>query len=237
VPVSLEADVARELGVSVGDEIVWDVQGLLLPTRVAILREVRWARLEPNFFVVFPEGPLDQMPQSFAILCRIEDPDLRGRVQRRLVELFPNVTSLDLSQVQQAVEQIVDRAAVAVRFMALFSLAAGTLVLVGAVATSRYQRVREAVLLKTLGATRSQVLRIALAEYLSLGSLGAGAALALSLAAGWGLVRFVFDASFALPAVALSALGLGMVALAVVVGMGGSLDVLRKPPLEMLREE
>jgi len=237
VPVSLEVDVARELGVSVGDEIVWDVQGLSVATQVANLRDVHWARLEPNFFVVFPEGPLDEAPQSFATLSRIDDADLRARVQRRIVEAFPNVTSLDLSQVQQSVEQVVGRAALAVRFMALFSLAAGALVLVGAVATSRYQRVREAVLLKTLGATRAQLLRIALAEYLSLGFLGAIAAFALSLAAGWGLVRFVFDSSFALPAGPLGLLALAVVILTVVVGIGGNLEVLRKPPLEALRSE
>ena len=237
VPISMEVDVARELGVSVGDEVVWDVQGLPVPTRVASLREVHWARLEPNFFVVFPEGPLQEAPQSFATLSRVEDPDVRARVQRQIVEAFPNVTSLDLSQVQQAVEQVVGRAALAVRFMALFSLAAGALVLVGAMATSRYQRVREAVLLKTLGATRGQVLRIALAEYLSLGSLGAVAALGLSLVSGWALVRFVFDSSFVLPALPLLALALGLVVLTVAVGIGGSLEVLRKPPLEALRAE
>jgi putative ABC transport system permease protein len=237
VPISLEVDVARELGVSVGDTIVWDIQGLSIPSRVTSLRDVHWARLEPNFFVVFPEGPLDPAPQTFATLSRVEDPDLRARVQRRIVETFPNVTSLDLSQVQQAVEQVVGKAALAVRFMALFSLAAGTLVLVGALATSRYQRVREAVLLKTLGATRAQLVRIALAEYLSLGSLGAVAALALSLAAGWGLVRFVFQASFTIPAGALLLLALAMVILTVIVGIGGSLEVLRKPPLEALRAE
>jgi putative ABC transport system permease protein len=121
--------------------------------------------------------------------------------------------------------------------MALFSLAAGALVLAGAIAASRYQRVREGALLRTLGARRSQLVRVLLAEYLVLGALAAGAATLLSSAAGWALVRFVFDGSFALPGAALFALVLGVLGLTVVVGLSGSTEVWRRPPLEVLRAE
>ncbi|PYQ22484.1 MAG: hypothetical protein DMF79_05890 [Acidobacteria bacterium] len=154
-----------------------------------------------------------------------------------MVEAYPNVSTLDLVQVQQAVEEILGRVALAIRFMALFSLAAGAVVLVGAVAASRYQRVREAVLLRTLGATRGQLLRILLAEYASLGVLAAATAILLSAAAAWALVRFGFDAAFALPVPALLALAGVVVALTVVVGLLGSAEVLRRPPLEVLRAE
>ena len=237
VPVSIEEGVARELGVALGDEIVWDVQGTSLPSRVAALRSVDWARFEPNFFAIFPEGPLDEAPQTFVALSRIDDPARRARFQRAVVEAYPNVSTLDLVQVQQAVEGILGRVALAIRFMALFSLAAGTVVLVGAVAASRHQRVREAVLLRTLGATRGQLLRILLAEYASLGVLAAATAILLSAAAAWALVRFGFDAAFALPVPALLALAGGVVALTVVVGLLGSVEVLRRPPLEVLRAE
>ena len=237
VPVSIEEGVARELGVALGDEIVWDVQGTSLASRVAALRSVDWARFEPNFFAIFPEGPLDEAPQTFVALSRIDDPARRARFQRAVVEAYPNVSTLDLVQVQQAVEGILGRVALAIRFMALFSLAAGTVVLVGAVAASRHQRVREAVLLRTLGATRGQLLRILLAEYASLGVLAAATAILLSAAAAWALVRFGFDAGFALPVPALLALAGGVVALTVVVGLLGSAEVLRRPPLEVLRTE
>jgi putative ABC transport system permease protein len=237
IPVSLEADVAHELGVTVGDEIVWDVQGLRVPSRVASLREVQWARFEPNFFAVFPEGPLDAAPQTFVSLARVEGDEVRARLERRVVERFPNVTALDLSQVQQAIEGLIARAALAIRFMALFSLAAGVVVLAGAVATSRFQRLREAVLLRTLGATRGQILGILLAEYLALGALAAASALLLAALAGWSLARFVFETGFALPAAPLAALVTGLVALTVGVGLAGSLEALRRPPLEVLRTE
>jgi putative ABC transport system permease protein len=236
-PISVEADLARELGVGVGDEIVWDVQGLTLATRVVHLRELSWARFEPNFFVVFPEGPLEGAPQTFVTLTRVDDPKTRAILERHVVEAFPNVSALDLSQVQQAIEGIVTRVAAVVRFMALFSLATGAVVLMGAVATSRYQRLREAVLLKTLGATRRQILSVAFVEYATIGSLSVSTALVLATGAGWALVRFTFDSRFSLPILPLLALALGILILTVGVGLANSLDFLRQPPLRVLRAE
>jgi putative ABC transport system permease protein len=237
VPISLEVGLAEDLRVGVGDEIVWDVQGRELRSKVAHLREVEWARFEPNFFVVFPEGPLAEAPQSFVFLSRIDDAADRGRFQRAAVERFPNVTAVDLSQVQQAIERVLSRVSLAIRFMALFSLAAGAVVLMGAVAAARYQRLREAALLKTLGATRGQILRILLAEYLSLGGLSVATALVLSSVAGWALLRFFFEAPFTWPGAALALLSAAVLALTVVVGLWSSREVWRKPPLEVLRAE
>ena len=237
VPVSMEAEVARELAVKVGDEIVWDVQGLAVKSRVAHLREVEWARFEPNFFVVFPEGPLDAAPKSYVTLSRIEDPALRARFQREVVEAFPNVSVVDLTEIQKALEEVVGRVAIAIRFMALFTLAAGAVVLVGAVAAGRDQRLREGALLKALGATRRQVLRILFAEYATLGLLAAAAALALSLGAGWALTRFLFDAPFRVPAVPLAGLTAALVALTTGVGLWTSREVFARPVMETLRAE
>jgi putative ABC transport system permease protein len=237
VPVALEEGIARELRVAVGDEIVWDVQGVPVPSRVACLREVEWARFEPNFFAIFPEGPLEAAPRSYVLLSRVEDAAARARLQRSVVEAHPNVSTLDLAQVQRAIEGVLDKVVLAVRFMALFSLASGALVLAGAVAASRYQRVREGALLRTLGATRPQLIRVLLTEYAVLGALAAATAIVLSSLAGWALVRFVFEGSFALPGPALLGLVLAVLALTVVVGLSGSTEVWRRPPLEVLRAE
>jgi putative ABC transport system permease protein len=121
--------------------------------------------------------------------------------------------------------------------MALFTLGTGTLVLIGALATSRFQRIREGALLRTLGATRAQLFRIVLSEYLSLGLLAAIVALVLATAAAWALARFVFDGRFTLPLLPFAGLGAAIVALTVVVGLANSRDVLRRPPLEVLRAE
>ena len=235
--VSVERGLAAELGVALGDEIVWDVQGVPVTTRVGSLREVDWARFEPNFFVVFAPGTLESAPQSFVTLTRVPDAAARGRFQRRLAERFGNVSTLDLSLLQEALERLVERVVLAIRFMALFSLGVGVLVLVGALATSRFQRVREGALLRTLGATRGQVFRIVLAEYLSLGVLAAAVALVLATGAGWAIARFVFEGSFTLPVLQMAALALMVVALTVIVGLANSRDVVRRAPLEVLREE
>lgn len=237
VPMAMDAGLARELKLGLGDEVVWDVQGVSVRSRVACLREVEWARFEPNFFVVFPEGPLDDAPQSYVLLARVEDALRRARLQREVIEGHPNVSTLDLAQVQRAIEGVLDKVALAVRFMALFSTAAGALVLAGAVAASRCQRVREGALLRTLGARRPQLVRILIAEYAVLGVLAALAAILLATAAGWALVRFVFDGAFALPGIELLALAASVAGLTVLVGLAGSTEVWRRPPLEVLRAE
>jgi putative ABC transport system permease protein len=235
--ISVERDLAAELGVNIGDEIVWDVQGVSISSRVGNIREVEWARFEPNFFIVFAPGTIDKAPQSFVALTRIPDPGQRGSLQRRLAERFSNVSTLDLSVLQQALEQLVDRVVLAIRFMALFSLGVGALVLVGALATSRYQRVREGALLRTLGATKGQVFRVVLAEYLSLGLLASAVALVLSSLAGWAIARFLFEGRFSLPLLSLGQVALAIVALTVGVGLANSRDVVQRTPLEVLREQ
>ncbi|HET8625674.1 MAG TPA: FtsX-like permease family protein, partial [Gemmatimonadales bacterium] len=236
--ISVEQDLARELGVTIGDAIVWDIQGVEVRTRVTSLRTVEWARFEPNFFIVFAPGTLEQAPQTLITLTRVEDAALRGQLQRELAERWSNITTLDLSLIQREIERIIGRVSLAIRFMALFSLATGALVMVGAIATSRLQRVREAVLLRTLGATRRQVLRIAFVEYLALGLLASVTAVALATAAGWGIARFFFDdARYWVPFPQLLALVTAIVGLTVLVGLSSTRGVLHQPPLEVLRQE
>ncbi|HXE57355.1 MAG TPA: FtsX-like permease family protein, partial [Gemmatimonadales bacterium] len=237
VPISLEAGIAAELGVAPGDTITWDVQGVRIASVVANLREVDWARFEPNFFVVFPPGPLDRAPQTLVLLARVEDVAARARLQRQVVEAAPNVSVLDLTQIQESLERLLGKVVLAIRFMALFSLLAGLVVLAGAIAANRFQRVREAVLLKTLGATRRQIAVIVLAEHLALGGLAAIVALGLAGLAGWGLMRFVFETDFALPLGPLLGLGLGVAALTASVGLWNGSEAVRQTPLEALREQ
>ncbi|MBA3556957.1 MAG: FtsX-like permease family protein [Gemmatimonadales bacterium] len=235
--ISVESGLAADLGIGIGDTVVWDVQGLELSSVVTSLREVDWARFEPNFFVVFEPGALEGAPQTLVTLTRIESPVARGGFQRRLAERLPNVTTLDLTALQETLERLLDRVVLAIRFMALFTLATGAIVLVGALATSRFQRIREGALLRTLGATRGQLLRIVLAEYLALGLIAATVAAALAGAAAWALATWVFDGRFALPTLPLAALVGGVVTLTVAVGLLNSREVIRRTPLEVLRGE
>jgi putative ABC transport system permease protein len=237
VLISMERDLARDLTVKLGDEITWDVQGADLVSRVANLRTVEWRRFEPNFFVVFQSGALEQTPQMLITLARADSATVRGQVQRRIAERFPNVTILDLSQIQEALENILDRGALIVRFLALFSLVTGAIVLIGSVSASRVARIREAVLLKTLGATRRQILRILLVEYAAIGVLATLVSVVLASFAGWALFHWVFEVSYQLPVLSLGVLTVGLIGITLAIGLWNSGEVLKKTPLEVLRQE
>lgn len=234
--VSMEMDLARDLRVDLGDTITWDVGGIAVPTVITSLRSVDWGRLEPNFFAVFEPGVLDQAPQSIIMVVRIEDPLERAEFQRALVTAFPNVSALDFSRVQAAIDGILGRVRQAVGFLGLFSALAGILVLVGALAASRGQRTREGALLKTLGARRRQVLAVLFAEYLALGTLATATGLILASVGAAVLMPRVFQLDFTLRVAPLAIIWVAVTALTVVVGLVGSRSVLRRPPLAVLRE-
>lgn len=235
--VSLEQDILGDLGVALGDTITWDVQGRRITTRISSVREVDWQRLEPNFFAVFPESVLRSAPQTWVVLARAPDAEARGRSQAAVVRRYSNVAILDLTDLQASLDRVLDRVAGVIRFLAGFSVATGFIVLLGAVLTSRLQRIRESVLLRTLGATRRQIAVILLAEYAALGVLASGVGAGLAAAAGWALARWTFEVPFWLPVTPLLTLSAAVTGLAMGVGLWASREVFRHTPLEALREE
>ena len=238
--ISVETGLARNLAIGLGDEIVFDVQGLPVKTFVGSLREVNWRRVRTNFLVVFPQGVLEEAPQFQVFLTRLSPGnDGRGEasaaMQRALAIEYPNVSTIALELILGTVNAILDKATLVIRFLALFSVATGLLVLLGVVTSSRYQRMLESVLLRTLGASRRQVEKIMVLEYVLLGSLAAVNGLVLALVATWGLTRFLFEISFDpdwLPVATVIALVIG---LTVVVGLLSSRGIHDRPPLEVLR--
>jgi len=234
--VSLEQEVARELRVALGDIVTWDVQGVEVPTRVTSFRDVNWARFEPNFFAVFTRGALEKAPKQFVLLTNVPDGVSAARVQRAVVQRYPNVSAIDLSIIRKTINEIVDRVSMAIRFLAIFSLAMGIPVLFSAVAATRRERIREGVLLKTLGATQGQIRRILFAEYALLGVLGSLTGMLLSFGGAWALLKFVFERPFAPstgPALAIAA---AMILVTVMIGVLSGRDVFRTTPMAALRE-
>jgi putative ABC transport system permease protein len=232
----MEVDIAADLNLGLGDRVTWDVQGVLVETRITSLRRVNWARFEPNFFAVFQPGVLEQAPQMTVVLARVDDPMARARFQGDLIARFPNVAAVDLTLFQGTIDLVFSRVTLAIRFMALFSVAAGLLILVGALATSRLQRTREVVLLRTLGARTGQVRAVLFTEYAALGALAGLAGALLAGGGGWLAARFVFEVPFQNPVVPLAAFALGTALLTVLVGAGAGRALARRPPLEVLRE-
>ena len=234
--VSLEQDVAKELRVKLGDTVVWDVQGVEVPTRVTSFRDVMWARFEPNFFAVFSPGALEKAPKQFVLLTNIPDVVSAARVQRAVVQRFPNVSAIDLSVIRKTISEIVDRVSMAIRFLAVFSLAMGIPVLFSAVAATRRERIREGVLLKTLGATQGQIRRILFAEYALLGVLGSLTGMVLSFGGAWALLKYVFERPFSPAAVPAVLIAAAMILVTVSIGMLSGRDVFRTTPMAALRE-
>ena len=234
--VSFERDVATELGVQLGDTVTWDVQGAPVPTRVTSLREVNWAQFEPNFFAVFEPRAIAAAPAQFVLLVDADSGLATARVQQQAVQRLPNVSSIDLSLVRRTIDDVVGKVRAAVRFLAIFSLAMAVPVLLSAVSATQRERVREGVLLKTLGATRTQIRRILLAEYALLGVLGCLTGAVLAYGGAWAVMRWVFDSPFTPVVWPVVAIAAAMIALATTIGLLGGRDVLAEPPLAALRE-
>jgi putative ABC transport system permease protein len=237
VPISLERGIAETLNLTIGDELRFEVQGVPLPARVASIREVDWQRVQPNFFVVFPEGVLEGAPQFYAMVTRTDSSELSARVQRAVVERFPNVSMIDLTLVLSTLDSILGRVSSAIQFVALFTILTGLSVLASAVLSSRSQRIKESILLRTLGAARGQILGMIVAEYLFLGVISGATGALLGIAASWGLSFYFLETAAAIsPAPIVVILGL-VTAATVLAGMLGCWGIFGRPALEVLRAE
>jgi len=199
-------------------------------------REVDWGRFEPNFFAVFNTTAIRAAPKQFVTVASVSADTSVARLQRDAVRQFPNVSSIDLSLVRKTITGIVDKVTLTVRFLALFSLAMGIPVLFSAVAATRRDRLREGVLLKTLGATRAQIGRILFAEYALLGLLGSLTGMVLAMGGAWALVTFVFKGTFAFAPLPAFGIAAAMTLLAVSIGILTGRDVFRETPMAALRE-
>ena len=150
-PVSFEAEVAKELGVTIGDRVTWDVQGVPVESRITSLREVDWARFEPNFFAVFPDGVLEHAPKQYVFLADVPGAAATASLQRSIGERYPNISSVDLSLIRDTVNGILRKITLAIRFLTIFCLLMGIPVLFSAVAATRRDRIRESVLTQDTG--------------------------------------------------------------------------------------
>ena len=237
VPISLERDLAKDMGLVLGDEIAWDVQGLPLRTRVTSLREVEWRRMEPNFFVVFPRGVLEAAPKFYVAATKVGSPGDSARVQQVVVGALSNVSAIDLQLIIETLDSVFSRVQFVIQFMAGFTVITGIVVLAGAILSGRFQRLREAVLLRTLGATARQLWQIQFVEYAILGVLAAVVGCGLAVGANLALAYFVFDTVGVWAVGTLAWAVLAVTAVTVVTGLLASRGVANHPPLEVLRQE
>jgi len=237
--VSVEKGLADRARIGVGDTMRFDIAGRSLEARVSSIREVQWEDSRSGgFMFVFRPGPLDKAPQTWiGILKAPEDPSARGLFQRDLVAQFPNVSAIDLREVLATVKTAVDNVTLAISIVGAIALLSGVLILAGAVAMTKFQRVYEAAILRTLGASTRMLGAMLALEYGGLGLLAGAVGAAGAIALTWGVSRHVLDIPWR-PAPGLAALGAAVtMALVGIVGVTSSYDVLRKKPLGTLRAE
>ncbi|MDQ3650938.1 MAG: ABC transporter permease [Acidobacteriota bacterium] len=234
--VSIEEGMRGLAGLDIGSTITFDVLGRKIDARVTSIREVDWRNSRTGFLVLFRPGVLDDAPQTLvAAINAPGGPQERARFQRALLDQYPNVSMIDVAEIVRTVNRILNNVTLAVSFIGGFVLLSGVLILVGSIAMTKFQRVYEAAVLKTLGAKRRTLLGILLAEYgllgLVAGVIGSLPAIALSYAVS----RFVFDIPWsATPLLNLFAIG-ATVLLVTTVGALSSFDVLTRKPLAILR--
>lgn len=195
IPISLGKDIAASLKLKLGDPLVMDVMGMPVECVVASIREIKWQSMQPNFYMVFPAGILESAPQMMLLAAKTEDGQQSAGIQNELAKKFPNVSSVDLTDLAASIEGLMAKAGAVIRFLAALCMLTGLVLLGSAIWNSRYQRLGENALLRTLGATGRQVALIGMVEYFLLGLFASITGLALAIAAAWGLGVFLFDVS------------------------------------------
>ncbi|TNE56726.1 MAG: FtsX-like permease family protein [Bacteroidetes bacterium] len=237
IKISISENLKRGMHAEIGTKVVFNVQGTRLETEVGSVRKVDFNRVQTNFMVVFPKGVLEPAPQFHVIISRVNSAAQSAAFQSELVRRYPTVSAIDLTQILKSVDEILGKVSFVIRFMALFSILTGLLVLLSSIYQGKFARIRESVLLRTLGASRRVILRIISLEYLLLGFLACLAGVGLSVAGAWALARFAFEIPFEPEWLPLVITTVVITALTVLIGLLNSREVVRKPPLEVLRQE
>jgi putative ABC transport system permease protein len=234
--VSIEEGMRGLAGLDLGGTITFDITGRRLTARVTSIRRVDWRNSRTGFLVLFRPGTLENAPQM--LIAPINGPATdaeRGRFQRALLDRYPNISVIDVADIVRAVTRILNNVTLAVSFIGGFVLLSGVLILVGSIAMTKWQRVYEAAVLKTLGAKRRVLLSIILAEYGLLGFVAGTVGTLAAIALSYALSRFVFEIPWSFtPWLYLSGLA-ATVLLVAAVGALSSFDALTRKPLAVLR--
>jgi putative ABC transport system permease protein len=234
--VSVEEEFAEDLGLKLGSDLRFDVQGVPVDLKVTSLRTVDWKTFGINFFLVVEPGVLDTAPQQRLAAVQLPKGG-EQRVQDLLAAAYPNVTVLRIREILEKIVKVMDRIGLGIRFLGGFTVLAGIAILAGAVSAGSARRGREVALLKTLGMTRRGVAGAFAVEYALIGlvaaAIGAGGGYVLA----WGVITRGFELSWQLQPWPLAVALTAGVALTIVAGLAASLRALERRPIEVLRSE
>ena len=187
---SVEEGLAKTLGLHLGDRLRFDMAGTMQEGRITSLRKVDWSSMRVNFFVMAPKADMPQWPVTYITAFRMP---AQAKLDRTLVQNFPNVTVIDVSATLAQIQGVLGQVITAVEFLFVFTLATGLIVLMAGLMTSRERRAREWAVLRSMGATQKLLSTVQSVELLGLGALAGAMAAAAALGIGWGLATKVFE--------------------------------------------
>jgi putative ABC transport system permease protein len=238
--VSVEEGIVERFGIGVGDVMRFDVLGRAIHARVSGIRHVEWREgRSGGFMFVFGPGTFEGAPHSFfaPVRANLADPAQRGKLTHDLVVRFPNVSVIDLRELLESVRKVFRVVIVAIDVVGSLVVLTGGLILVGAVAVTKFQRVYEAAIFKTLGASSRAIAAMLMVEYGLLGTIAGAVGSFSALALAWGVSRFALDIPWR-PALRENVVGtVATSVLIMIIGVAASADVLKRKPLAALRAE
>ncbi len=235
IMISLAESYAEDLDVSLHDELVWNVQGTLIKTYVGSIREINFRKMESRFFILFPSGVLEEAPQFRILVTKSPTKQVTADFRNTVVKSMPSASVIDLGSILVTLNDILTKVSYVIKFMAGFSILIGLIVLISSLFLSKYQRIRESVLLRTLGAVQNKIYRINAVEYAALGILSASTGIVLALSGSYLLATFVFELDFNINWLPILGIFVFIVGLTVFIGLWNSRDVVKRSPLEVLR--
>jgi putative ABC transport system permease protein len=231
---SVEQGLAKTLGLKLGDTLRFDVAGQMVEARITSLRKLDWGSMRVNFFVILNPSAVQTLPRTWITAFRL--PPQQQPLVNQLMHAYPNLTIVDVGSMLAQVQQVIDQVVAAVEFLFVFTLAAGVLVLVAAMLGSQQERLREAGILRALGATRRQLSRAQWIECLLIGAVSGAMAASGAALTGWVLARFVFDFAWTFSPMLWVVGIVAGAACALAGGWAGLRTVLTQAPLQTLRE-
>lgn len=231
--VSVEQEFATELGLSLGDVLGFDIAGEPVEATVSSLRAVEWDSFSPNFFMVFSPGVLDSFPATYISSLYVTESQRESVLD--LMRAFPSVTAIDLDAMLSQVRDVMDKAALAVQAVFVFTLLAGLTVLWAAVQATRDERRYESAMLRTFGASKRRVLTGVAAEFASIGLLAGVLAASGASLAGYLLATRLFELDYHFSTVLWLTGPIAGMILVTLSGMAATWRVVTHAPVNVLR--
>jgi putative ABC transport system permease protein len=197
---SIESGIAKTLQLKLGDQLVFDIAGLTVQAKITSIRQLDWASMRVNFFAILPPSLMSEMPQTWITAYRqVARQDSQLPIDIALVAKYPNITVVDVESALNQVQDVLDRLSAAIELLFVFTIAAGVLVLIAALGATQDERLKDAALLKTLGASGAQIQKSFFTELLVIGFISGALAASGAILVGWGLAEFIFEISFPIP--------------------------------------